>query len=93
VQLTLTPFLVLEIVLVLAVIAMIVWRKMISRNEDDTLHVMHGAGPSVQSELAQKLDVIDKWGNILTVITVVFGLLVGAAYVYQTWVTSSKILE
>ena len=34
-----------------------------------------------QTTVAQKLDVIDKWGKILTVITVLFGLLIAAAYV------------
>ena len=42
---------------------------------------MHGA-LTQQTTVAQKLDVIDKWGKILTVITVLFGLLIAAAYVY-----------
>jgi hypothetical protein len=44
-----------------------------------------------QVAIANKLDQIDKWGKILTVIAVVFGLLVGAAYVYQVWVQSTQI--
>jgi len=44
-----------------------------------------------QVTVAQKLEVIDKWGKILTVITLVFGLILGAAYVYQNFVQLSNI--
>ena len=45
----------------------------------------HGA-LTQQTALAQKLDVIDKWGKILTVVAVLLGLLVAAAYVYGQFV-------
>ena len=28
---------------------------------------------------------VDKWGKIVTVVTVVYGLIIGALYVYQSW--------
>ena len=87
----LRPFFALWIVLATLVIALIVWRKMVASHEDDTLHVLQGAPIPQQHALAQKLELIDKWGKILTVIAVVFGLLVGAAYVYQVWVQSAQI--
>lgn len=87
----LRPFFVLWLVLATAVIALIVRRKMVASHEDDTLHVLQGAPMGQQQAVANKLDQIDKWGKILTVIAVVFGLLVGAAYVYQVWVQSSQI--
>ena len=59
--------------------------RSVASNEDDSLHVLHGA-LTQQTTVAQKLDVIDKWGKILTVITVVFGLLIAAAYVYAQFV-------
>jgi hypothetical protein len=90
-NLDLRPFFVLWIVLATIVIALIVRRKMVSRNEDDSLHVMETGAALQQVALANKLDQIDKWGKTLTVIAVVFGLLVGAAYVYQAWVQSSQI--
>ena len=36
-----------------------------------------------QQEIAHKLEVIDRWGKILTVVTVVFGLILGGLWVYQ----------
>ena len=43
---------------------MIVWRKIVARNEDDQLHVLHtGAAVPQQVMVANKLEVIDKWGK------------------------------
>ena len=55
--------------LVMIVVGMIVWRKIVSRNEDDQLHVLHAEAVPQQASVANKLDVIDKWGKLLTVIT------------------------
>jgi hypothetical protein len=76
----LLPLLVVWTVLALAVLAMFIWRRSVASNEDDSLHLMHGT-LTQQTTVAQKLDVIDKWGKILTVITVLFGLLIAAVYV------------
>ena len=62
------PLLVVWIALALGVLTLFMWRQTLARNEDDSLHVMHGA-LTQQTSLSQKLDVIDKWGKILTVIT------------------------
>jgi uncharacterized membrane protein len=87
----LRPFLVIWIVLASSVLALFVRRKMVASHEDDTLHVLSAAPLAQQAYVANKLDQIDKWGKILTVITVVFGLLVGAAYLYNFWVQSTQI--
>ena len=66
-------------------------RKSVASNEDDSLHMMQGAAVAKQVSIAHKLEVIDKWGKILTAVTVGFGLVLGAAYTYQNWVTASNI--
>jgi len=86
------PFIVLETFLLAGVLALLIWRKMVASKEDDNIHVLHGDAVLPQQEaVAHKLDVIDKWGKILTVVTVVFGLLVGAAYVYDAFVSGSGL--
>ena len=92
-QFNLVPFLAVEVLLVAVVIALIVWRKTVASGEDDSLHMFQANIPSQQSLLAQKLEVIDKWGKIATVVTVVFGVLLTAVWVYQIWITSSRIAE
>ena len=78
---SLFPLLVVWIAFALCVLALFLWRQSVARSEDDSLHVMHGALTD-QTSLAQKLETIDKWGKIMTVITVLLGLLIAAAFVY-----------
>jgi len=91
-QINILPFVVLWAVLALIVLTLIVIRKKISLSEDDTIHVMDGDARMVprQQEVAQKLEVIDKWGKPLTVVTVIFGLLLTALWMYQSWVAANS---
>jgi hypothetical protein len=86
----LIPFIVLWSLVAASVIALIVWRKMIASEEDDSLHVLQGS-VAQQVTVAHKLEVIDKWGKILTVITLVFGLILGGIYIYLNFVALSSI--
>jgi hypothetical protein len=85
------PFLTLWVVMAIAVIVMICWRKVVGRQDDETLHVMDVGAATHQVDISHKIDVIDKWGKILTVITVVYGVVLGALYLYQSWVSMSRI--
>ena len=89
-HLNLVPFIVIWILLATTVLVQFVRRKMVASHEDDNLHVLNTAPIAEQAAVANKLDQIDKWGKILTVITVVYGLLVGAAWVYQFFVQSAQ---
>jgi hypothetical protein len=86
------PLLVSWSVLAVVVLAMIVWRKTVARNEDDQLHVLHTAGVTQQAEVAHKLEVIDKWGKIVTAVTALYGAVIAGLYLYQTWVTTSTTI-
>ena len=88
-NISLLPFLYFWIVLALAVLGLLVWRKVVASHEDDTLHVLDGGGAD-QTVVAHKLDQIDKWGKILTVIALVYGVILGAAYAYQAWIQTSQ---
>jgi hypothetical protein len=83
------PFVVLWVALALVVIGLIVYRRIVSAGEDDFIHVsdVGGSMASQQVALAQRLEQIDKWGKTLTAVTVVYGLILGAVYVYQSWVS------
>jgi hypothetical protein len=93
-NLNLIPFAIAWAVLALTVITLIVIRKRVASGEDDTLHVMDGDAALVprQQEIAQKLEVIDRWGKTLTVIAVVTGLALAALWVYQSWVIASSYM-
>ena len=83
---SLFPLIIVWMVLALVTLALFLWRQGIARNKDDSLHVMHGTLTTAQTSLSQKLDVIDKWGKILTVVTVLVGLLIAAIYIYGQFV-------
>jgi uncharacterized protein YneF (UPF0154 family) len=89
----LIPLFAIWALLAITVIGMLIWRKVVARNEDDSLHVLDAvsAQRSTQAVVAHKLEVIDKWGKILTVIAVVYGLILGGLYVYQVFVQNTSI--
>jgi hypothetical protein len=94
-NINLFPLTVLWMFLAVVVVGLIFYRMWIARDEDDTLHVMEGDDSLVarQTVTAQKLELIDHWGKILTVIALVFGFAMGSVYLYQTWAASEALLR
>lgn len=86
-----TPLTILWVVLAAVVLVMAGYRKIVSDKEDETLHLGNPSANAQQVTVGHKLEVIDKWGKLLTIIAAVFGLLLGLAYTYQTWVQSSRL--
>jgi hypothetical protein len=80
-----TPFVILWSILALAVLALALYRKLMANHEDDLIHVGPGEEKLIpqQIQMAAKLEVVDRWGKILTVIIAAAGLLIAAAYLYQ----------
>ena len=86
-----TPFVVIWALLAVVVLAMAGYRKTISAKEEETLHLTDPSETMHQVAIASKLDVIDKWGKLLTVIAAVYGLLLALAYTYQTWIRATNL--
>jgi hypothetical protein len=89
----LIPFVMIWAVLAVMILALIVWRKSVASHEDDSLHVSAAGAGAVEQQVsvAHKLEQIDKWGKLLTVIAVVYGLILAGVYFYQMWVASSTV--
>ena len=87
----LIPHVAILAVLAVVVGALALYRKSIAANEDDTVH-LSGGGEALQEQAATaaKLEGIDKWGKILTVILVIYGLVIAGLYIMQMWEASSK---
>jgi len=66
------------------------YRKYLSTHEDDYIHVEEWAKPvtAQQTVAAHKFEVIDRWGEGLTVLMAVAGVVLGAVYLYQAWLRS-----
>jgi hypothetical protein len=79
------PFAVLWVLLAVVVLTLIAYRKVVSLQEEETLHLSDAAEANHQAVIARKLDWIDRWGKLLTVVAVVYGVLLAAAYTYHVW--------
>lgn len=92
-NINLMPYTVIWACIAGAAILVALYRKLLTRNEDDYLHVAEGEAKAIpqQVAMAQKLDVIDRWEKILLIATVVTGLALGGAYIYHLWVASQTL--
>ena len=78
--------------LAVAVLTLAGYRKWIANREDDTVHLADGNSRLVaeQMSVAARLSGVDRWGKVLTVVTLVFGLVIGTIYLYQGWIESAQ---
>ncbi len=90
----LRPLFAIWVIIAAAVAVLVVRRKMVTRDEEDSVHVLESgaAVSSHQVAVAQKLEVIDKWGKILTAIAVITGLLLLALWAYQMYLSNSGLI-
>lgn len=84
-DINLTPAVVIWALLAIATLGLALYRKLISASEEDLIHLGPGEERLIpeQVALAARLKAIDRWGKILTVITVFVGLAMAAVYLYQ----------
>jgi hypothetical protein len=87
----LTPFVVAWICLGMATLVLAAYRKYLSTHEDDYIHVEEWAKAATdqQAAAARKFERIDRWGEGLTILMAVAGVLLGAFYLYQAWLHAS----
>ncbi len=83
----LTPVVVIWAILAIATLGLALYRKLVSASEEDLVHLGPGEERQIpgQVALAAKLESVDRWGKILTVITIVIGLAIAPLYLYQAW--------
>ena len=85
---SLAPFFVLWSLLAAVVLVLAGYRKILMlRKEDELVHLGAGEEKHIpeQVALAQKLDTIDRWGEILTVLVAASGLVLAAIYLFGVW--------
>ncbi len=72
------------------VLALAFYRRSVANKEDDFLHVNTNVAAQ-QVALAKKLEVIDRWGKILTVIAAVFAVILFGLFLYNGWTEGARI--
>lgn len=85
------PWFVVWVIMFAAVLVLAAWRKTVTRNEDDSLHVSDASTAAVprQVELTQKLAKIDRLGKGATIVAAVYGVALLAIYMYQVWTNTT----
>lgn len=83
----LTPFIIAWLCVGVATAALAVYRKFLSTHEDDHLHLADwsAAATTKQAASARRFKVIDHFGEGLTILTAVSGVVLGAIYLYGLW--------
>jgi hypothetical protein len=78
--------LVIWAVLTIVVICLAIYRKRVAGKADEILHVLDAEASliSTQAEVARKTTILDRWGKILTVLSVLYLLAIAATYVYTS---------
>ena len=91
---TWTPYVAIWSFFALIVIVLAAYRKMLSSQEDDSLHVTDGTKNLVAGQVAaaQKIEVVEKWGKLLTAIVVAIGLVMVAIYLYGVFQNGNDVL-
>jgi hypothetical protein len=86
-----TPYVAIWTLLAVIVIVLAAYRKMLSTREDDSLHVSEGSKALVSEQIAnsQKIEVVEKWGKLLTIIAVVTGVVMMCIYIYNIFQTGA----
>jgi len=77
------------IVLVLAIYRMV----LVSREEPTTsLHVAAGSAAVAHDDTRteKRLAVVDRWGQILTIVGTIYGLVLAGIYLYHVWLSSAS---
>ena len=83
---SLSPFVAGWLALACAIAGLAIYRTFVSTREDDMLHVLDNESHRLrQVAVAHRLDTVDHWGKILTLIATVYGVLLAVGYFYQVW--------
>jgi len=90
---TLFPYVVVWAVLAVILVVLYIYRRHIALKDDETLHVLDADAGMVaqQVAVAKKLEVVDRWGKILTIIAVLYSLALAGLYIYTVWQESTKV--
>ena len=80
-------------VLAVVVLGLALYRFSLAGHEDESIHVSAVEAKQVveQQQVFGKLNRVEFWGKLLTVIVVLYGLAIAGAYLYNAWQQSSQI--
>ena len=79
-------------VLAIIVLAMAAYRYALVHHEDATLGLLESASQaSEQTRVYRKAHIIERWGKLLTLVVIVYGLTLATAYLYHLWQVGAQM--
>jgi hypothetical protein len=87
------PYISTWAVLAVVVMGLGIYRMRVARHDDDTLDVI-ASDPGViahQKEAVHKIKLLDRWGQALTVLAILYGLVIAGLYLYHVWQEGTQI--
>lgn len=87
------PYLATWIPLAVFVGALALYRNMLASHEDETIHVLESDAPAAaaQAKLSRKLQIVERWGKLLTIVVILYGLVIAGMYFYLMWQQGSQL--
>ena len=88
-----TPLTILFLILGTITLGLALYRWFVAKDEKDVILLAEGEQREVSQQVAvaSRLASIDRWGKIMTVVTLALGLCVGATYLYIAWHDPSEV--
>ena len=90
---SLVPFTVLWVAMVLSFVGLALYRGTIAKNEKAVVYAGSAAGDVAtrhQQELARKLTAIESKLRLLGMTTLLYGLILGGLFIYNAWTMSAS---
>jgi hypothetical protein len=77
----------------IATLALGIYRIVLAAHEDNYVHLVPGEQGMIapQTLAVHRINLLDRWGIALTILTGVLALCLAAAYLYQGWLSSFQI--
>ncbi len=78
------PYVIVWIAVGAGTLGLALYRKFLAMKEDDYIHIEAWRAPEVNAQqvMAKRMHAIDRWGETLSVLTLVGGLVLALAWLY-----------
>lgn len=88
----LMPLLAIWAVLAAVIVILWIYRSRLARQEDETLHVLNSDASKISQQMivARKLETVERWGKLLTVLAILYGLVLLGLFLWDAWERSSR---
>jgi len=80
--------------LAVVVLVLAVYRISLGSHDDVVVHLAASdvvEPPATQQQRLRKINLLDRWGPALTILSVIYGLALLSVYFYHVWFTGSQI--